>query len=126
MEFTELFTIIGDEETQSSDLAPTSPATVVAIDQVLFAEVDEPWKKGERIGEAHGTAVSTPSGNAVCHITFTFGDEDSVVAHGVLPVDGSNLGGGHLAVAGGTGYFHKATGRVDLETLNPKRWSFAL
>jgi hypothetical protein len=125
MEFTTVFTVISDEEMQTSDLAGP-PAKVVAIDQVLFEEVGEPWNRGDQVGEAHGTAVVTQKGLAVCHITFTFGDEDSIVAHGVLPIDGSTLGNGHIAVAGGTGQFDKATGRLDMETRNPKRWSFAL
>jgi hypothetical protein len=123
MEFTTEFTVIGDEELQTSDLASAAPATVVAIDQTLFEEI-EPWKRGERVGEAHGTAVVTQKGVAVCNITFMFSDEDAIVAHGVLPIDGSTVGKGHLAVAGGTGRFDKAAGRLDVEILNPKRWSF--
>lgn len=126
MEFTEIVTIISDDERQSADLNAAPPATLDAIDLVLYEEIDEPWKKGEPIGEAHGTAVVTHAGLAVCHITFTFSDGDTIVAHGVLPIDGSNLGNGHLAVTGGTGHFHKAAGRVDVETRNPKRWIFTL
>jgi hypothetical protein len=126
MEFSAAFTVIGDEEMQTSDLAAAEAATVVAIDQVLFEELEEPWEVGERVGEAHGTAVVTQKGLAVCHVTFTFGDEDTIVAHGVLPIAGSTVGGGRLAVAGGTGAFDKATGRLNVETRNPKRWSFIL
>lgn len=126
MEFTTEFTIIGDEETQTFDLDLAAPAAVVAFDHTLYEEVGEPWNKGERIGEAHGTAVVTRKRVAVCHVTFVFGDEDTIVAHGVLPIDGSTLGGGRLAVAGGTGRFDKAAGRLDVETRNPKRWSFFL
>ncbi len=126
MEFTTAFTVIGDEEMQSSDLAKAAPATVVAIDQALFEELGEPWERGERVGEAHGTAVVTQKGVAVCHITFAFGEEDTIVAQGVLPIEGSTVGRGHIAVGGGTGRFHKATGSLVVETRNPKRWSFIL
>lgn len=126
MDMTTDFTVIGDEELQTSDLASAAPATVVTIDQTLFEELEEPWQQGEPVGEAHGTLVVTQKGLAVCHVTFTFGDEDSIVAHGVLPIDGSTIGSGHLAVAGGTGRFDKVSGKLDVETRNPKRWIFHL
>lgn len=124
METTPALRVIGDEEMQTFDLAKAPPGTVVAIDQVLFEELEQPWKRGERVGEAHGTAVVTQKGVAVCHVTFVFGDEDTIVTQGVLPIAGSTVGSGRLAVAGGTGRFDKATGRLDVETSNPKRWSF--
>lgn len=125
MEFSAGFKVIGEDQEEAFDLAAAAPAKVVPIDQDLFEE-DGDWNPGEKVGEAHGTAVVTQKRLAMCHISFTFGEEDSIVAHGVLPIDGSTLGDGHIAVAGGTGRFDKATGRADLETLNPKRWSFAL
>ena len=127
MEFTEILTILSDDETQSAELDAAAPAKVVAIDLVLYGEIDEPWKKGEPIGKAEGTATVTNGGRfAVCNIVFTFDDEDTIVTHGVLPIDGSKLGKGHLAVTGGTGHFDKAAGRVDMDARNPKRWIFTL
>ena len=127
MEFTTEFTVIGDDELQSFDLAAAAPATVVPIDQVLYEELPgKPWERGELVGEAHGIAVVTQKGMAVYNITFMFGDEDAIMAHGVLPTDGSSGGRRHLAVAGGIGRFEKATGRLEVETRNPKRWSFYL
>jgi hypothetical protein len=126
MEITPALRVIGDEEMRTSDLTKAAPGTVVAIDQVLFEERGEPWDRGEPVGEAHGTAVATQKGVAVCHITFTFGEEDTIVAHGVLRIDGSTVGSGRLAIAGGTGQFNKAAGRLDVEHRNPKRWSFYL
>ena len=127
MEFLTEFTIIGDDETQTfEDLAKAAPATVVAIHHELFEERGEPWERGEHVGEADGTAVVTQRGVAVCHLTFALGDEDTLVALGVLPIDGRTLGGGRLAVAGGTGRFNKASGTLIAETRNPKRWSFYL
>ena len=124
MEIRPALTVIGDEELLTFDLTKAPPGTVVAIDQVLFEELREPWERGERVGQAHGTAVVTHTGVAVCNITFVFGDEDTIVAHGVLPIAGSTVGSGRLAVGGGTGRFNRATGRLDVEARNPKRWSF--
>ena len=127
MEITTEFTVIGDDDAQTpKDLAAASPATVVPIDQELFEELGEPWERGERVGEAHGIAVVTRRGVAVCNVTFAFEGEDTISVHGVLPIDGSTLGNGRLAVAGGTGRFNKATGTLNMETRNPKRWSFYL
>jgi hypothetical protein len=127
MEFTTAFTVIGDDEFPTDDLAKAAPAKVVPIDQVLYEELPgKPWERGELVGEAHGVAVVTHKGVAVYSITFMFGDEDAIMANGVLPVEGSSGGRNHLAVAGGIGRFDKATGRVDVETRNPKRWSFIL
>jgi len=127
MEFTTEFTVISDEQELSfAGLADAAgPATLAAFDQNLYEETDEPWKRGERIGEVSGTWVATHRGKAVVNLTFSIG-EDTIVAHGVLPVDGSDLGRGRMAVTGGTGKFHKAAGTVDMDTRNPKRWSFAL
>jgi hypothetical protein len=75
-------------------------------------------------GWAHGTVIATGHGRAICHVTFRFGDEHSIVAHGVLPSVGKSIGNGYLAVTGGTGQFTGATGTMRVETRNPKRWSF--
>jgi hypothetical protein len=128
MEFSAQFTIIGEDQMQQTeDLSAAAPGRVVPIDQDLFEEVGGPWNHGSNpVGEAHGSIVVTGKNLGMCHITFSFGDEDTIVAHGVLPIAGSTVGGGLLAVAGGTGQFDKAAGRLDVETSNPKRWSFIL
>jgi hypothetical protein len=128
MEFGTGFTVIGeDQETEDDELAPVGPGSVFSIDQDLFEEVGEAWNRpGDPVGEAHGSVVVTRKQFATCNITFTFSSEDVVVVQGLLPVDGKNLGGGVLAVTGGTGQLNKASGRVDVETQNPKRWSFLL
>ena len=127
MEFTTGFTVISDEQELSfaAEAGASGPARLAAFDQNLYEEADEPWQRGELIGEVSGTWVTTPRGRAIVNVTFTIG-EDTIVAHGVLPVEGSDLGRGRLAVTGGTGEFHKAAGTVDMETRNPKRWSFGL
>lgn len=128
MEFSAGFTVIGeDQEQQTDDLAPVMPGDVFSIDQDLFEEVGEAWNRpGDPVGEAHGSVVVTRKHFAMCNITFTFGDQDIIVAQGLLPIDGKTLGSGLLAVAGGTGQFDKVSGRLDVETRNPKRWSFIL
>jgi len=127
MEFATGFTVISDEQELSiaAEADASGPARLAAFDQNLYSEADEPWQRGELIGEVSGTWVTTPRGRAIVNVTFTIG-EDTIVAHGVLPIEGSDLGRGRLAVTGGTGEFHKAAGTVDMETRNPKRWSFGL
>ena len=127
MEFTTGFTVISDEQELSfaAEAGASGPARLAAFDQNLYEEAVEPWQRGELIGEVSGTLVTTHRGKAIVNVTFTIG-EDAIVAHGVLPLDGSDLGNGRLAVTGGTGKFNKAAGTVDMETRNPKRWSFGL
>ena len=127
MEFTTGFTVISDEQELSfaAEAGASGPARLAAFDQNLYEEAVEPWQRGELIGEVSGTWVTTHRGKAIVNVTFTIG-EDALVAHGVLPLDGSDLGSGRLAVTGGTGKFNKAAGTVDMETRNPKRWSFGL
>lgn len=127
MEFTAEFTVISDEQDLSfaAQADVSKPAMLAVFDQNLYDEAGEPWQRGELIGEVSGTWVTTHRGKAVVNITFMIG-EDAITAHGVLPVDGSDLGRGRLAVTGGTGRFAKASGAVDMDTRNPKRWSFAL
>jgi hypothetical protein len=119
------FRIIGfDEEQTPDDLAYAAPATVAVIDQQLYVEIGD-WEPGDLVGWAHGTAVVTHHGRAVCHVTFVFEGEDTLVVHGVVPIDGSSIGNGHLAVTGGTGRYKGAVGTMSVETRNPKRWIFA-
>ena len=128
MEFSAEFTVIGeDQEEDGSDLAPVKPGDVFPIDQDLYEEEGQKWNRpGDPVGEAHGSMVLTRRHFASCTITFTFGEDDTLVAHGLLPVDGRKLRDGKLAVTGGTGQFHGAGGRVNMETQNPKRWSFII
>jgi hypothetical protein len=121
-------TYVGEDQRQlTEDLAAASPGRVVSIDQDLYEEVGGPWNHGDDpIGEAHGSVVVTEGQQGMCHITFKVFNVGTIVAHGSLPVAGSTVGSGTLAVAGGTGKFDKALGKVDVEHRNPKRWSFAL
>ncbi len=120
-------TYIGEDQRQlTEDLAAASPGLVVSIDQDLYEEVGPPWAKGKRMGEAHGSVVVTEGQLGMCLITFKFNDLDTIVAHGSLPVAGSTVGSGHMAVSGGTGKYVGASGSLDVEHRNPKRWSFAL
>ena len=120
--------LIGDDEQRSPEglTAESAAATVIAIDQQLYEEGDEPWEKGLRAGEAHGIAVTTHGGRAVCNLTFELGDEDSISMHGVVLVEGGSIGRGRLAVTGGTGRYEGASGRVVVEHQNPKRYRLAV
>jgi hypothetical protein len=126
MEFDATLVLIGDDDRPTEATASHGGAEVIAIDQQLYQEAGEPWERGEHVGEAHGTAVATPSGRLVCNLTFEFGDEDSISMHGVLRLEGSTIGAGRMAVVGGTGKFHQATGSVRVEHRNPKRYRLAL
>jgi len=128
VEFSTQFILIGEDQDPkvAQDLTPAAPATVFPIDQDLYEESGGPWKKGDPVGEAHGSGVVTGKNLATCSVTFAFDDDDSLVVEGLLPVQGKKLGAGRLAVTGGTGKFDKASGRVGMETSNPKRWSFVI
>jgi hypothetical protein len=120
--------LIGDDEERSPHdlVGETAAATVIAIDQQLYAEGDEPWARGDHVGEAHGVAVTTHGGRVVCSFTFELGGEDSVAMHGVLPLDGGSIGSGRVAITGGTGRFRNASGSVGVEHRNPKRYRLML
>ena len=126
MEFTAEFTVIGEDQEPDSkeELAPAPPGTVFPIDQDLYEE-DGSWKAGGPVGEAHGSVIVTRKNRAMCVITFEF-ESGTVMVQGLVPVQGKKLSGGTLAVTGGTGDFEKSAGRVDMESVNPKRWSFVL
>ncbi|MFL5768183.1 MAG: dirigent protein [Actinomycetota bacterium] len=127
MEFTTEFTVIGEDQDEDKDeIAQLPPGSVFALNQDLSEESEEgSWKQGGPVGEAHGTVVMTGRRLATCSITFAF-ENGTIVVAGLLPADGAKLGGGTLAVVGGTGDFEKTSGHVDMETRNPKRWSFVL
>ena len=126
MEFDATLVLIGDDDTAADAAASHGGAEVITIDQQLYQEAGEPWERGDRVGEAHGIAVATPAGRAVCNLTFEFDDEDSISMHGVLRLEGSTIGSGRMAVVGGTGKFHQASGSVRVEHRNPKRYRLAL
>ena len=74
--------------------------------------------RGEPAGVAHVSVIIGESGSAICHAVFVLGDDDTIVAHGVLPVArGTGVGDGLLAVTGGTGTFDSVGGRVDVEVV---------
>jgi Dirigent-like protein len=128
MEFTAEFTVIGEDQADDEEdqLAPLPPGGMFSLDQDLFEETEEQsWNRGDVVGEAHGTVLSVRRKLAVCSITFAF-ENGTVVAEGLLPIDGQKLGSGALAVTGGTGSFRNSGGEVGVETRNPKRWSFVL
>ena len=120
--------LIGEDQDPRSaqDLTPVPPGTVFPIDQDLYFESGGPWKKGGSAGEAHGSGISTGKNLATCSVTFAFNNDGTIVAEGLLPIQGKKLGAGELAVTGGTGKYDKASGRVGMETNNPKRWSFVI
>jgi len=128
MEFTAELTVIGEDQDtdEKEQIGPATPGSVFAIDQDLFEESgDGTWDKGSLVGEAHGSIVVTRRSRAMCVITFQF-ETGTLVVQGLLPSDGRQLSGGTLAVTGGTGDFERSAGRVDMESVNPKRWSFVL
>ena len=123
------FILVGEDiEAARTDLTDAAPAAMIPIDQVTYLEAGAPFEPGEREGEAHGSAMLTHSNKLVVHLTFDFDEdeEDSVTAHGVLPREGGQIGRGRIAITGGTGRFHKASGRIEVQTRNPKRYIFNL
>jgi hypothetical protein len=123
MEIAEEFTLIGEDRDQTwMDLTGAPAATVFVFDQTLFSEGAEPWEKGDEVGSLHGVAVVTHGGRAISTLIFQFDDEDSITAHGVLPVEKSSVGSGLITVTGGTGQFRGSSGQVSIESRNPKRY----
>lgn len=127
MESAHVLTLIGDDEerTPYELVAESAAATVIAIDLRLYEERGE-WEAGDAVGWAHGMAVVTHGGRAMCHLTFELGEDDAIVAQGVLDLDGSSIGHGRIAVTGGTGRFERAQGTVRVQSRNPKRFRIAM
>ena len=120
------FVVIGEDDGQAPmDFAPEAAATVVVVRQTLFEERGD-WDKGDEIGVAHGVFVVSYAGEALCNITFLFGEEDTIAATGVLPIERSSVGAGVLSVSGGTGRYKKVAGEVRVEIRNPKKYRFDL
>jgi hypothetical protein len=127
MDFDLGFALIGEDmDGTAADLSDVGPASIVPIDQDTYVAVDEGFDRGEHAGWMHGIAVLTHRDRLVCQLVFSFDGrpEDSIVVHGVLPRDDGAIGAGWLAVTGGTGRFHKASGTVRVDTQNPKRFGF--
>jgi len=123
MEIAEELILIGEDRDQTwMDLTGAPAATVVVFDQTLFNEGDKPWQKADEVGSMHGVAVVTHGGLAISTLVFQFNDEDSITAHGVLPVEKSSGGSGVITVTGGTGQFRRSSGQVGIESRNPKRY----
>lgn len=129
MEINAGFTLVGNDIQEARpDLTDAGPAAVIGIDQELYVEEGGPFEPGEHVGRAEGFAVLTHRERLVCHLTFSFerDEDDTIEVHGVLPREGAGIGGGRLAITGGTGSFAKAAGSVRVETRNPKRYTFSL
>ena len=127
MEFSPELILIGEDQNPkvAEDLTPAAPGTVFPVDQDLYFESGGTWNKGGPAGEAHGSGIATEKNLAQCSVTFAFRD-GTIVAEGILPIQGKKLGAGQLAVTGGTGRYKNRLGQVDMETRNPKRWSFVI
>jgi hypothetical protein len=122
------FDIVGidqlDDQDDGENLAPPARGDVNILTQELHLDEGDFEPGADVVGWAHGTVIATGHGRAICHITFRFEEEHSIVAHGILPAEGRSIGSGYLAVTGGTGQFQGATGTMRVQTRNPKRWSF--
>jgi hypothetical protein len=132
MEITEDLTLIGedDDEGEKLDFSQVVPGFAFSRRQDLFQEADEAWSKGPQVGTAHLGVIVGHRGVAICHVVFVLDGDDTIVAHGVLPLTdgpkGATVGNGLLAVTGGTGNFNGAGGRLDVEVMNPKRYHFTI
>lgn len=124
MEISTEITLVGEDMEGAQPDAPES--RMITIGQDLFEEEGDPFGKGPRAGELHGFVVLSKGDRLVkCDLTFAL-DGGSLEAHGLLPRENGDFGPGLLAVTGGTGKYHKATGSVTVETKNPKRYSIGL
>lgn len=114
--------------------APTPFANVEAgvsilRDEKLYDAADDGFGKGERSGVVHIEERKTSElgqGTVVCRVVFRFFDEhhSTLTASGVLPQNGGEtVGGGRLAIVGGTGKFKRTRGELVVLSENPKRWS---
>jgi hypothetical protein len=129
MEIIEDLTIIGDDDPDDrSDFSKLVPGDVRVMRQTLYQEGDESWQRADTVGFAHLAVVIGRGGAAICHLVFVFDADDTIVAHGVLPVVGGldGVGDGQLAVTGGTGAFVGAGGTIEVEVMNPKKYHIVL
>lgn len=124
MELLDELTLIGDDDDDTKfDFEAAVPGDVRVMHQTLTVEGEEAWSRGEPVGFAHVSVIVGRRGIAICHVIFVLEGDDTIVAHGVLPVAaGTGIGGGLLAVTGGTGNFDGVGGRVDVEVVNPKKY----
>jgi hypothetical protein len=124
MEYVGELTLIGiDDEEGKLDFSSSVPGDVRVMHQTLSWEGEESWTIGDPAGAAHVSVIIGRGGIAICHVVFVLNSEDTIVAHGVLPVaSGTGVGNGLLAVTGGTGNYDSVGGRVDVEVVNPKKY----
>ena len=116
---------VDDEDDAPPGVAESGRPPVYPVSQTLFWESGAKWQRGDEAGSAYGAFVLTRRGELVGSLTFTFEDEDALVASGVLPFDGGkSFADGVLAVVGGTGAHKGRTGEVHVEAQNPKRYRF--
>ena len=134
MEYVEVLDLIGDDDDDEggSDLVKVTPGFSFARRQILHRESDEEeWvRTGEQIGFVHMGGILGHGSIAICTYVFAFDDEDSIVAHGVLPAEVKgpqvSVGEGRFAVTGGTGTFLGVMGEAEVAVTNPKRYHIVI
>jgi len=132
VEITEELVLIGEDDNEDPrlDFDKLTPGQVFSRRQDLYPETDETWDKGELIGTAYLSVTVARGSMGICEAVFVLRGEDTIVAHGVLPVNdstnGATIGNGYLSVTGGTGQYNSVMGRVDVEVVNPKRYHFTV
>jgi hypothetical protein len=89
----------------------------------LLGDPSESWESDERVGSAHCIFVPTGREFAVCTLVLEFGRGSTLVATGSLPLSGSSIGDGVLAVAGGTGDHESPPPRLSVTSKNPHKYS---
>jgi hypothetical protein len=119
-----------DDEDPQLDFDKLTPGQVFARRQDLYPETGETWGKGPLVGTAYLSVTVARGGVGICEVVFVLEGDDTIVAHGVLPVNdgpgGATIGNGFLSVTGGTGQFDSVMGKVDVEVVNPKRYHFTV
>jgi hypothetical protein len=132
VEITEELILIGEDDNEDPRLEfdKLTPGDVFSRRQDLYPETDETWGKGPLVGTAYLSVTVARGDVGICEVVFVLQDEDTIVAHGVLPVNdspgGATIGNGYLSVTGGTGSYNAVMGRVDVEVVNPKRYHFTI
>lgn len=89
---------------------------------------DEDFRQGgTRVGYVDRTDEPTADGafasvTLVIHLHGTQGQDGTLIAKGVLPYEGEDVGSGRLAITGGTGAHAVKRGTIDVRSWNPKKY----
>jgi hypothetical protein len=117
----------GDAAFSTDDVSGAPPASVAAVDDLLYRAIsDDPDSfehEAEPAGTVHASAIVGHGGGATWTVVFELKDGSTITATGFLPLVNGRPGAGRGTVTGGSGRFRGLRGELDVRVKNPHRWS---